>query len=97
MMKRMMIALLIVLLSFSIGYAADQTSAADISIIYTGDIHGDVTAGLSLSGVKAYGNRLKDEGNFVEYVDLGDTLSGSSYASISKGDYTILAMDLVGF
>lgn len=73
-------------------YAAKNTE--DIVILYENDVHGAVEGYSKLAAMKA---ELQESHEYVGVVSCGDYLQGSSLSSISRGEYMVNAMNLVGY
>lgn len=76
-------------------FAEEQSD--DIVILFSGDIHGSVDENLGLAGLEAYAKEKRITNKYVELVDCGDAVSGTTMAAISKGQYVIDAMNLVSY
>lgn len=83
-------SLLICTLPFS-AFAAQQD---DIIILYENDVHCEIEGYSVLSAMR---NELKQEYEHVGIVTSGDYLQGGSLGSISKGEYIVRLMNLVGY
>ena len=95
MKKRLLliiIALAMLIVNIEIpSFAKDQE---EIVILYENDVHCEIYGYLSLSALR---NELKQEYEHVGIVSSGDFLQGGSYGSISKGEYIVRIMNLVGY
>ena len=78
-------------------FGADAAAAGDIVILYSGDMHGGVDSNLGLAGLAALANEKRAQGDYVELVDAGDAVSGTTLASTTQGKYVIEAMNLAGY
>lgn len=95
--SRILAALLTVCLVITlmpvISFAAETAGTAglndNIVVLYSGDINGGVDANIGLAGMAAYANEMKTKSKYVELVDVGNAVSGSVLASISKGEYVV--------
>lgn len=65
----------------------------DIVILFTNDIHGGITDGVTLSGVSYYKKQMLLKTPFVALVDCGDAIQGSNLTTVSKGEAAIRAMN----
>ena len=83
-------SLLICLLPIS-AFAVQQD---DIIILYENDVHCEIEGYSVLSAMR---NELEQEYEHVGIVTSGDFLQGGSLGSISKGDYIVRLMNLVGY
>ena len=66
----------------------------DIIILYENDVHCEVEGYSKLSAIR---NELKQEYPHVGIVTSGDFLQGGSLGSISKGEYIVRLMNLIGY
>lgn len=73
------------------------TQKEDIVIIYTGDLNTGLDSGIGLAGVKAYYNSLKEQESQKELVSVGNIFSNSLINQLSKGQYSIEAMNAAGY
>lgn len=95
-MKR--ILAVVVCLAFVLGacptviWAAENTE--DIIILYENDVHCEVTGYSKLAALK---NELLQTHAYVGVVSSGDYVQGSSLGVISRGEYIINLMNLVGY
>lgn len=89
--------ILMVTMMPSAGFAAEYTLSDDIVILFSGDVHGQVDENLGYAGLAAYENEMRIENKYVTVVDAGDGISGCLLSSVSKGAYSIQAMNLVGY
>ena len=84
-----------------ISFAAETAGATglndNIVVLYSGDINGGVDANIGLAGMAAYANEMKTKSKYVELVDVGNAVSGSVLASISKGEYVAEALNVAGY
>lgn len=95
MKKRLLLIIVIVSLiicSLPISVSAEQSD--DIIILYENDVHCEIEG---YSVISAMRNELKKEYEHVGIVTSGDFLQGGSLGSISKGEYIIRLMNLVGY
>ena len=103
--SRILAALLTVCLVITlmpvISFAAETAGTAglndNIVVLYSGDINGGVDANIGLAGMAAYANEMKTKSKYVELVDVGNAVSGSVLASISKGEYVAEALNAAGY
>jgi 2',3'-cyclic-nucleotide 2'-phosphodiesterase (5'-nucleotidase family) len=84
------VSLLICVLPIS-AFAAQRN---DIIILYENDVHCEIDGYSVLSAMR---NELKQEYEHVGIVTSGDFLQGGSLGSISKGEYIVRLMNLVGY
>lgn len=95
MMKRLVFCIVIVsLLIVSLPISAFAEQQADIVILYENDVHCEIDGYSVLSAMR---NELKQEYEHVGIVTSGDYLQGGSLGSISKGEYIVRLMNLVGY
>ena len=82
---------LVITLTPVISFAAETAGTTGLNdnvvVLYSGDINGGVDANIGLAGMAAYANEMKTKSKYVELVDVGNAVSGSVLASISKGEY----------
>ena len=100
-MKNKIIAMLVCLLLLIGGLpmsafasSNDEIVNDDIVILYENDVHCAVEGYSKLSAMK---NELQQEYNHVGVVSCGDYIQGSSLGAISKGQYIVDLMNLVGY
>ena len=97
-MKQKLLAMLlcIVILLSSLPACAreDQDNSGHIVILYENDVHCAVDGYTKLAMLK---NELKQSVPHVGVVSVGDYVQGGSLGSISKGEYVINLMNLVGY
>lgn len=103
--SRILAALLAVCLVITmmpvISFAAETAGTTGLNdnvvVLYSGDINGGVDANIGLAGMAAYANEMKTKSKYVELVDVGNAVSGSVLASISKGEYVAEALNAAGY
>ena len=66
----------------------------DIVILYENDVHCEIAGYSKLAALKA---ELKQTYNYVGVVSGGDYIQGNSLGVISKGEYVVNLMNLVGY
>ena len=92
---------LVITLMPVISFAAETAGTAGLNdnvvVLYSGDINGGVDANIGLAGMAAYANEMKTKSKYVELVDVGNAVSGSVLASISKGEYVAEALNVAGY
>ena len=95
MKKRLLIIFVVfaMLISFLTipAFAKEQD---DIVILYENDVHCEIDGYSALAAMK---NELQQEYQYVGVVSSGDFLQGGSIGSISKGEYIVRLMNLVGY
>lgn len=94
-MKRKIFSVLIILcfvLSSFAGFA--QTDTDSIIILFENDAHCSVEGYAKLAAMK---NELKQNSNYVGVVSSGDFVQGGSLGVVSKGEYIINLMNMVGY
>ena len=87
------LSLILVLGMFPTVTFAEATSD-DIIILYENDVHCAVEGYSKLAAMK---NELKETYTHVGVVSCGDYIQGSSLGAISRGEYIIELMNLVGY
>ena len=95
-MKRKITAALIALLLF-VGICPITAAAAvseDIVILYENDVHCAIEGYSKLAAMK---NELKESHEYVGVVSGGDYIQGTSLGVVSKGQYIVELMNLVGY
>ena len=95
MKKRFLFIFVIVSLlicSMPVSVFAEQKD--DIVILYENDVHCEIEGYSALSALK---KELKQEYKHVGVVSSGDFLQGGGLGSISKGEYIVRLMNLVGY
>lgn len=95
MKKRLLLVIVIgalLICSFHISVFAEQQD--DIIILYENDVHCEIEGYSVLSALR---NELKQEYEHVGIVTSGDFLQGGSLGSISRGEYIVRLMNLVGY
>ena len=95
MKKRLLLITVIVVLlvsSFPVSVFAEQKN--DIVILYENDVHCEIEGYSVLSAMR---NELKQEYAHVGIVTAGDYLQGGSLGSVSRGEYIVRIMNLVGY
>ena len=95
-MKHKIIAMIIcvVLIVGIMPVSAFAQSSDDIVILYENDVHCAVEGYSKLSAMK---KELKQTYEHVGVVSCGDYIQGSSLGAISRGEYIIELMNLVGY
>ena len=73
---------------------AEEQTPDDIIILYENDVHCEIDGYSVLSALR---NELKQNHAHVGIVTSGDFLQGGSMGSISKGEYIVRLMNLVGY
>ena len=95
MKKRLLLIIIaLAMLIFNIEIPSFAKDQEEIVILYENDVHCEIYGYLSLSALR---NELKQEYEHVGIVSSGDFLQGGSYGSISKGEYIVRIMNLVGY
>ena len=95
-MKNKFIAIFVcvLLLIGSMPIAAFASNNDDIIILYENDVHCEVAGYSKLSAMK---KELQKKHAYVGVVSCGDYIQGSSLGVISKGEYIVKLMNLVGY
>lgn len=88
----------------SLPVAAEEakTTKHEIVILHTNDVHARVKAderekAIGYGKIKTYKDELVKEGKTVLMLDAGDTLHGTTFATISRGDSIIKLLNEVGY
>ena len=89
-----MVALFLVINLFPVSVFATELNDDDIIILYENDVHCEVTGYSKLSAMK---KELQKTYAYVGVVSGGDYIQGSSLGVISKGEYIVKLMNLVGY
>ena len=101
--KRLVAVLLCTVLALCtlIGCSQNQSEmkerAADIAVLYTGDVHCAVEDNIGYAGLAAYKSSLEADGCEVLLVDTGDAIQGAAIGSFSTGSDIIEIMNRVGY
>ena len=77
-------------------FAADEKSN-DIVILYTNDVHCAVDDNIGYAGLAAYKKEMQAAYNYVALVDCGDSVQGDVIGTLSKGEYLVDIMIVVGY
>ena len=85
------LALLVLLCSLP---ACDMLADKSIAILYENDVHCAVEGYSKLAALK---EQLKERYDHVGVVSVGDFVQGGSLGTISKGEYIVNLMNLVGY
>lgn len=95
MKKRfLLIIVALSLLTCTLHLSASAKQSDDIIILYENDVHCEIEGYAVLSAMR---NELKQQYEHVGVVSSGDFLQGGSLGSISKGEYIVRLMNLVGY
>lgn len=94
MKKRIVSILLSLILAFSLLTIPASANEDDIVILYENDVHCEVAGYSKLAALK---NELKETYTHVGVVSSGDYIQGASLGIISKGEYIVRLMNLVGY
>lgn len=92
--KLSFITIMAVLLVCSLPASVFASGQDDVIILYENDVHCEIEGYSVLSAMR---NELKKEYEHVGIVTSGDFLQGGSLGSISKGEYIVRLMNLVGY
>ena len=95
-MKKVLLlfSVIISLLISSLSISALGEQNDDIVILYENDVHCAIHGYSALAALR---NELKEEYQHVGIVSSGDYLQGGSIGSISRGEYIVRLMNLVGY
>ena len=75
----------------------------DIVVLYTNDVHGgfekdaNYPRRLGYSSLAAYRIQCRKETPYVTLLDGGDSISGNTFGSVSRGEYLVSLMNAVGY
>ncbi|MDD6815509.1 MAG: bifunctional UDP-sugar hydrolase/5'-nucleotidase, partial [Firmicutes bacterium] len=73
------------------------TSADNIVILATNDVHCAVDTGIGYVNLAAYKEQLKKTNKYVTLVDAGDAIQGEAIGTLSKGEDLIKIMNYLGY
>ncbi len=91
-------SLLFVLLSVLILSTVCSAFAADsIAIIYTNDVHCGYADNLGYTSVTALKEYYESLTPYVTLIDNGDSIQGDVIGAVSKGEYVVDLMNIVGY
>ncbi len=91
-------SLLFVLLSVLILSTVCSAFAADpIAIIYTNDVHCGYADNLGYTSVASLKEYYESVTPYVTLIDNGDSIQGDVIGAVSKGEYVIDLMNIVGY
>lgn len=100
-MKKRLISLFVLLSVFTVfgfGCSSNENSfnknADEIIILYENDVHCAIDSYAKFSGLK---NELSQKYEYVGAVSVGDFAQGNSLGAISKGEYIVNIMNLIGY
>lgn len=91
------ICLLTVLLFLLTGCNSKPERTKDIVVLFTGDVHCAVEENIGYASLKAYKDKLIEEGKEVILIDTGDAIQGGMIGSYSKGRSIIEIMNELGY
>ena len=91
------ICLLTVLLFLLTGCSIKPERTKDIVVLFTGDVHCAVEENIGYASLKAYKDKLIEEGKEVILIDTGDAIQGGMIGSYSKGRSIIEIMNELGY
>ena len=95
MKKKFLFFTSIIFLCFAFYSCERKVNSKEIIILYENDVHSQVDGYPKISGLK---NELSlNENVNVGIVSVGDFIQGDSLCTISKGEYIINIMNLVGY
>ena len=99
MRKFRILALMLVLIMVLAGCGTGNSTPAakDIVILYTNDAHCGIEDGMGYQGLSAAKRALLAAGNKVLLVDNGDAVQGDTIGTLSKGEYIIDIMNMLGY
>lgn len=95
-MQRKIISLflIVVLVCFNMPNFAYAEGNDEIVILFENDVHCAVDGYAKLAGMK---NELSETLDYVGVVSVGDYVQGSSLGAISKGEYIVNIMNMIGY
>lgn len=88
----LLILFIFTLMSF--GCQKNISNDSDIIILYENDVHCAVEGYIKFSGLK---NKLLEENKYVAAVSSGDFIQGGNLGTVSKGEYIVKIMNLIGY
>ena len=91
------ICLLTVLVFLLTGCSIKPERSKDIVVLFTGDVHCAVEENIGYASLKAYKDKLIEEGKEVILIDTGDAIQGGMIGSYSKGRSIIEIMNELGY
>ena len=91
------ICLLTLLLFLLTGCNSKPERTKDIVVLFTGDVHCAVEENIGYASLKAYKDKLIEEGKEVILIDTGDAIQGGMIGSYSKGRSIIEIMNELGY
>ena len=95
-MKKFICLLTLLLLLFT-GCTSKPERTKDIVVLFTGDVHCAVEENIGYASLKAYKDKLIEEGKEVVLIDTGDAIQGGMIGSYSKGEGIIEIMNELGY
>ena len=95
-MKRKICSCLIVLslLLSSLVSVVSATGTPEIVILFESDVHCSVDGYAKIAALK---DEISDEAEYVGLVTSGDFIQGGSLGIVSKGEYIVNIMNLIGY
>ncbi|MBQ4068102.1 MAG: 5'-nucleotidase C-terminal domain-containing protein [Lachnospiraceae bacterium] len=95
-MSKRVIALLMTLSLLCMGVSTDVYAEEndDVVILFENDVHCNVDGYAKISALKT---DIAQETDYVGVVSVGDYIQGSSLGAISKGEYIVNLINLVGY
>lgn len=73
--------------------AAGLAEGGQAVILFTTDIHCNVSEGIGYAGVAGLKKALAQEGNDVVLIDAGDAIQGTALGTLSEGEYILDIMN----
>ena len=95
-MKKFICLLTLFLLLFT-GCSTKVQRTKDVVVLFTGDVHCAVEENIGYASLKAYKDKLIEEGKEVVLIDTGDAIQGGMIGSYSKGEGIIEIMNELGY
>ena len=74
-----------------------ETTAEDIVVLFTNDVHGAVDADIGYEGLAAYKDWMEEKTPYVTLVDCGDAIQGDPLGAVSRGEFRVEIMNEVGY
>lgn len=95
-MKKFICLFTLFLLLFT-GCSNKPQRTKDVVVLFTGDVHCAVEENIGYASLKAYKDKLIEEGKEVVLIDTGDAIQGGMIGSYSKGEGIIEIMNELGY
>jgi 2',3'-cyclic-nucleotide 2'-phosphodiesterase (5'-nucleotidase family) len=95
--KPLALIIALVLVFALCGTALADGESADITILYTNDVHTYIGKTLSYANIAAMKQEYAANGGNVLLVDAGDHIQGTAFGSLDKGETIIKLMNAAGY